>query len=162
MRVSSRTARRGLIKQLDKGDDELDILYKASSPIKWLEYDQSMSLIKFTKKHMGSDKILLLESNVEENVFLQIGLEDYFKNLLTTTNCCDRALMVGVQTEMLQDTKVKGLPDSIDPSKPPRNYRHAMSLPDAQEWAEAYDMEYMGIKQCGIFETVLAQTRNTE
>ena len=38
-----------LIKQLDKGDDELDILYKASSPIKWLEYDPSMSLIEFTK-----------------------------------------------------------------------------------------------------------------
>ena len=26
-----------LIEQLDEGDDELDILYKASSPIKWLE-----------------------------------------------------------------------------------------------------------------------------
>ena len=49
--------------------------------------------------------------------------------------------MVGVPKEMLQDTKVKGLPDSIDPTKPPRNYRHAMSLPDAQEWAEAYDKE---------------------
>ena len=56
-----------LIKQLDEGDDELDILYKASSPIKWLEYDPSMSLIKFTKVHMGSDKILILKSNVEEN-----------------------------------------------------------------------------------------------
>ncbi len=26
-----------LIKQLDEGDDERDILYKASSPIKWLD-----------------------------------------------------------------------------------------------------------------------------
>ena len=76
-----------LIKQLDEGGDELDILYKASSPIKWLEYDPSMSLIKFTNVHMGSDKILTLKSNVEENTFLRIGWEDYFKNLLATTNC---------------------------------------------------------------------------
>jgi hypothetical protein len=98
-----------LIKQLDEGDDELDILYKASSPIKWLEYDPSMSLIKFTKVHMGSDKILILKSNVEENAFLRIGREDYFKNLLATTNCNEKARMVGVPREMLQDTKVKGL-----------------------------------------------------
>jgi hypothetical protein len=122
-----------LIKQLDEGDDELDILYKATSPIKWLEYDPSMSLIKFTKVHMGSDKILILKSNVEDYAFLRIGREDYFKNLLATTNCYEKARMVGVPKEMLQDTKVKGLPDSIDPTKPPRNYRHAVSLPDAQE-----------------------------
>jgi hypothetical protein len=35
------------IKQLDERDDELYILYKASSPIKWLEYNPSMS-VKFT------------------------------------------------------------------------------------------------------------------
>ncbi len=62
-----------------------------------------MSLIKFAKVHMGLDKILILKSNVEENTFLLIGREDYFKNLLATTN------------------KVKNLPDSIDHSKPPRN-----------------------------------------
>ena len=86
-----------LIKQLDEGDDEPDILYKASSPIKWLQYDPLMSLIKFTKVHMGSDKILILKSNVEENTFLRIGQEDYFKNLLATTNCSgyEKARMVG-------------------------------------------------------------------
>ncbi len=130
--------------QLDEGYDELDIFYKASSPIKWLEYDPSMSLIKFTKVHMGSDKILILKSNVEKNAFLLIGRKDYFKNLLATTNCSEKAQMVRVPREMLQDTKAKGLPD-IDPSKPPRNYRHVMLLQDAQEWAEAYDKEYMGI-----------------
>ena len=82
-----------LIKQLDEGDGKLDIFYKASSPMKWLEYDQPMSLIKFTKVHMGSDKILILKSNVEENAFLRIGQEDYFKNLLATTNCHEKARM---------------------------------------------------------------------
>ncbi len=120
----------------------------------WLEYDPSMNLIKFTKVHMGSDKIFILKSNVEENTFFQIGRDDYFKNLLATTNCYEKAQMVGVPRKMLQDTKVKGLPVSIDPLKPSRNYRHSLSLLDAQEWAEAYDKEYMGIKQRVVFETV--------
>ncbi len=61
---------------------------------------------------------------------MRIGLEDYFKNLLATTNCYEKAGMVCVPREMFQDTKVKGLPDSdsIDPSKLPRNYWRAMSL----------------------------------
>jgi hypothetical protein len=29
-----------------------------------------------------------------------------------------------------------------------------MSLQNAQEWAEAFDKEYMGIEQRGVFETV--------
>ncbi len=60
-----------------------------------------MSLIKFTKVHMESDKILILKSNVEENTFLLIGLEHYFKNLLATTNCYEKARMVGVPRKML-------------------------------------------------------------
>ncbi len=45
-----------LIKQLDEGDDELDILYKASSPIKWPESYPPMSLIKFTKVQWNPKK----------------------------------------------------------------------------------------------------------
>jgi hypothetical protein len=76
---------------------------------------------------MGSDKIVILKSNVEKNAFLLIGLEYFFKNLLATTICYEKAQMV--LRAMVQDTKVKGLPDSIDPSKPQRNYQHVMSIP---------------------------------
>ncbi len=45
---------------------------------------------------------------------------------------------------------MKGLPDSIDPNKPPRNYRDAMQREDRQEWAEeAYDKEYQGFIEQG-------------
>jgi hypothetical protein len=91
MRVSSITARKSSSSNLTKGPR-----LKASSPIKWLEYDPCMSLIKFTKVHMGSDKILILKSNVEENAFLRSGREDYFQNLLATTNCYEKERMVGV------------------------------------------------------------------
>ncbi len=85
---------------------------------------------------------------------MRIDREDYFKNLLATTNCYEKARMAGVPREVLQDTKVGGLPDSINPTKPLTIYWHAISLLDSQEWAEAYDKEYMGIKQHGVLETV--------
>jgi hypothetical protein len=47
---------------------------------------------------------------------------------------------------------MQGLSDSdtIDPDKPPRNYKYAMSSPDNQEWAEAYQKEFQGFKDRGI------------
>jgi hypothetical protein len=39
-------------------------------------------------------------------------------------------------------SRVKGLPDSIDPNQLPHNYRDAMQREDRQEWAEAYDKEF--------------------
>ena len=51
-------------------------------------------------------------------------------------------------------TRVKGLPDSIDSSKPPKNFRDAMLREDCQEWEEALNKEYMGFKQLGVFELV--------
>jgi hypothetical protein len=49
-----------------------------------------------------------------------------------------------VNTPVDGPSRVKGLPDSIDPNKPPSNYRDAMRREDRQEWAEAYDKEYQG------------------
>ncbi len=40
--------------------------------------------------------------------------------------------------------RIKGLPGNIDPTKPPKNFRGAMSREDRQEWAEAYDAEHQG------------------
>jgi hypothetical protein len=42
-------------------------------------------------------------------------------------------------------TKVKGLSNSINPDKPPKSYKEAMSSEDSAEWAEAYNKEYMGL-----------------
>lgn len=45
----------------------------------------------------------------------------------------------------------KGLPISIDPTKPPKNYNEAMKRPDAAEWQASYDAEYAGFKEQGAF-----------
>jgi hypothetical protein len=43
--------------------------------------------------------------------------------------------------------RIKGLPGNIDPTKPPKNFRDAMSREDSQEWAEAYDAEHQGFHE---------------
>ncbi len=50
--------------------------------------------------------------------------------------------------------RVKGLQDSIYPTKPPRNYRDAMSREDNHEWAEAYMAEYEGFLTQGTLKIV--------
>jgi len=44
---------------------------------------------------------------------------------------------------------MQGLPDGIDPSKPPKNYRDSQSRIDAREWMEAYNKEYQGMMDRG-------------
>jgi hypothetical protein len=39
-------------------------------------------------------------------------------------------------------SRIEGLTGNIDPTKPPKNFRDAMSREDRQEWAEAYDAEH--------------------
>ncbi len=49
---------------------------------------------------------------------------------------------------------IKGLPDYIDPTRPPKSNKEAMLREDAAEWLEAYMKEYMCFKKLGVFEMV--------
>ena len=143
-----------LIKQLDEVDNEIDILFKESSPITWLTYDPKESLMKYTKVHVGSGSDIILRSPVDENAYLKIDRSEYFKNLLATTSMHEKARMISASPCETPATKVKGLPNSINPDKPPKSYKDAMSREDSAEWAEAYNKEYMGLKQRNVFEVV--------
>ena len=41
--------------------------------------------MNYTKVHMGSGTDMVLQSPVDENAYLKIDLDQYFKNLLSTT-----------------------------------------------------------------------------
>ena len=41
-----------------------------------------------------------------------------------------------------EGTRMEGLPDGIDPTKPPKNFKDANTREDAQEWMDAYFKEY--------------------
>ena len=47
-----------------------------------------------------------------------------------------------------------GLPDSIDPTKPPKNFKDAQSREDSAEWMAAYYKEYNGMMDRGAVKVV--------
>jgi hypothetical protein len=51
---------------------------------------------------------------------------------------------------------LKGLPISINPDRPPRNFKDAMSRVDKQELATAYDKEYQGFFERQAFKVIPA------
>jgi hypothetical protein len=110
--------------------------------------------MNYTKVHMGSGSDIILRSPMNETAHLKIDRAEYFKNLLATTSMHEKSRMVSASPDEMQTTKVKGLPNSINPDKPPKSYKEAMSCEDIAGWAEAYNKEYMGIKQRNVFEVV--------
>ena len=146
-----------MISKLDEGDSEIDILYKASTPIRWLAYTPDLQLATFRKVNMGSDRHLILQAPNDPTAFLKIDQETFFKNLLSTATVHEKARTASAPPDPGTLTRVKGLPNSIDPTKPPKNFRDAMLREDCQEWAAALDKEYMGFKHRGVFELVPLQ-----
>ncbi len=61
-----------------------------------------------------------------------------------------KARIVSSSPDEMLTAKVKGLPNSINLDKPPKSYKKAMSREDSAEWAEAYNKEYMGLKQRNV------------
>ncbi len=51
--------------------------------------------------------------------------------------------------DKLNPIKMKGLPNSVDTNKPPRNYQDAMSHEDQQEWAAANMEEHQFFHEQG-------------
>ncbi len=49
---------------------------------------------------------------------------------------------------------LKGLDPRINPDKPPRNFKAAMAAFHNQAWAAAYNAEYIGFKERGVFKVV--------
>ena len=79
-----------LIATLGEMDDEIDIVYKASAPIQWIDYDQSLPLGTFKKVDMGSARHLILQSPSDPNTYLKVDQETFFTNLLALALCVRR------------------------------------------------------------------------
>ncbi len=79
--------------------------------------------------------------------------EEFFKSLLNKREDELDELLTGARVLMAKKDEarvepfgstMKGLPGNIDPTKPPKNFRDAMSREDSQEWAETYDAQHQG------------------
>ena len=139
---------------IDKHIDDLsniDVLTLDQGGITWVNYSEDMDLNQNEKVHSGgSSDSYILRSKLDPQMYMGIRREDFFKSLLHKRAdellVKARALVAGMEEEISPRgiARVKGLPEGIDPSKPPKNFKDAMSRIDRQQWAEAYDREYQG------------------
>ena len=139
---------------IDKHIDDLsniDVLTLDQGGITWVNYSEDMDLNQYEKVHSGgSSDSYILRSKSDPQMYMGIRREDFFKSLLHKRAdellVKARALVAGMEEEISPRgiARVKGLPEGIDPSKPPKNFKYAMSRIDRQQWAEAYDREYQG------------------
>ena len=142
---------------IDKHIDDLmevDILTPEPGQYQWIQYNADTDLNEFEKVHSGgSSDSYILRSIAHPNVCMRVKRDEFFQSLLAKRSdellVNARALVARMGLELPggderdSGSKVKGLPASVDPSKPPKSFKDAMRG-DRELWAEAYDKEYQG------------------
>jgi hypothetical protein len=126
-----------------KADSRTNILSRIPSGVTWVQYDKTQPSKKCQTPHYDPERDTFILRLVDET--------DTFTKTTQHQYCND---VISVQRAFVASLRVvQGLPDTIDPGKPPRNYKDAMNSPDNQEWAEAYQKEFQGLKGRGTFAT---------
>ena len=125
-------------------DTQTNILSRVPSGATWVPYDKSLPARKYQTAHYAPKSDVLILCLVDQtDTYTKTTQQQYFRDVLSVQQAFFSSLRV-----------VQGLPDNIDPDKPPKNYKDAMSRPDNQQWANAYMDEYLGFKERQVFATV--------
>ena len=90
--------------------------------------------------------------NTEPNTYTRVTQRQWLMDKLDLEK--ERIEEVEAHFAGVSHRTLKGLPPSIDPDRPPKNYKDAMSREDKQEWAEAYNKEYQGFMERKAFRVV--------
>jgi hypothetical protein len=110
----------------NKTDSLTNILSRVPSGAHWVPYDRSLLAKNYQTAHYDpTSDILILRLVDETDTYTKTNLQQYFRDVL----CAQRAFVASLSV-------MQGLPDTINPDKPPKNSKDAMSRPDNQEWAK--------------------------
>jgi hypothetical protein len=139
-------------------DTSKDMLFQHPSDVKWVPYN-NFYVGNYNKVHY--DKIrdaMVLQVVSESNTFTRTSMSRWQHDQLSLpvhkVRHQEQANFAGVNHHTL-----KGLDPRINPDKPPRNFRDAMKALDKQAWAEAYNSEYQGFVERGVFKIVKPEQR---
>ena len=133
-------------------DNSTDILFQPLSDVKWIPNNR-LHIGNYTMVHYDSTSdVMVMHINTEVNTYTRVTQIQWLQDKLALSKAVleeQRAHFAGIPHSTL-----KGLPTSIDPDRPPKNYKDAMSREDLQSWAEAYDKEYCGFKERYAFKII--------
>jgi hypothetical protein len=135
-----------------QSDQSTDILFRTESDVKWIPYNP-LHISNYTRVHFDpASDLMVMRVNTETNSFTRVTQLKWIQDKLALANTVieeQTAYFAGISHRTL-----KGLPQSVDPDRPPKNYKDAMSREDKQDWAEAYDKEYRGFMERKAFKVV--------
>ena len=135
-----------------QSDQSTDILFRTESDVKWIPYNP-LHISNYTRVHFDpASDLMVMRVNTETNSFTRVTQLKWIQDKLALANTVieeQTAYFAGISHRTL-----KGLPKSVDPDRPPKNYKDAMSREDKQDWAEAYDKEYRGFMERKAFKVV--------
>jgi len=123
-----------------QSDQATDILFRTESDVKWIKYNP-LHISNYTSVHFDpASDMMVMRVNTETNSFTQVTQLKWLRDKMALSKAVldeQIANIAGISHRAL-----KGLLTSINPDRPPKNYKDAMSREDKQDWAEAYDKEY--------------------
>ncbi len=95
---------------------------------------------------------MVMRVNTEVNTYTQVTQRQWLLDKLSLEAA--RAEELQANFAGISHSTLKGLQPSIDPDRPPKNFKDAMSLDDKQEWVEAYNKKCQGFKERNAFKVV--------
>ena len=127
-----------------QSDNSTDILFTHPLDVTWIHYNK-LHAADYTRVHYDSTSdVMVMRVESKDNTFTRVTQLKWCMDKLDLA----KAVQEEQQAHFAGSTHstLKGLPMSINPDRPPKNFKDAMSRDDKQEWAEAFDKEYRG---CG-------------
>jgi hypothetical protein len=101
----------------------------------WIHFTPEIGLGEFEKIHSGaSGDSYILRSTSNPRIHMGVKKEEFFRSLLNKRAdeilTSARVFMATKDQERVEPdgSRIKGLPGNIDPTKPPKNFRDAMSI----------------------------------
>ncbi len=112
-------------------DNYLEILSVDKLPTRWIDLTPEINLDQYEKVHVGNGEHYILRSKTEQDVYMKVSRDALFQSLLQRNSnelmSKARGLLSRMEAELVNTpvggpSRVNGIPDSVDPIKPPRNY----------------------------------------
>ena len=133
-------------------DNSTDILFQSAADVTWVPYNK-FHVGDYEKAHHDKiSDVVVLRINSKENTFTRAIMHKWTMDRLELEH--NRNSEIQAHFAEVKHRTLKGLDPRINPDKPPRNFKAAMAALDNQAWAAAYNAEYIGFKERGVFKVV--------
>jgi hypothetical protein len=130
------------------------ILFRTSKDAKWVQYNP-MKCNKYVRFHFdASSGDMVMRVDDVPDTFTRVNQQQFLLDIVTMAK--REAVTHQANMAEISHRVLKGLTIAINPDRPPRNFKDAMSRVDKQEWATAYDKEYQGFFERQAFKVVPA------